>query len=101
MVVLAALRARIKGWMPSGSTARPLGHARQRRGAGVGLAAIINIIWPRTPDAPWLDNNIVLVMLLSVLAIGTVYMLITGRADRSDAPYGDAIPTAQSTNSAR
>ena len=60
MVVLAALRARSKGWTPSG---------KYRLGAwawpvnlvalGYGIIAMINMAWPRTPDVPWYDNYIV------------------------------------------
>ncbi len=54
MVVLAALRARGKGWKPSGEYRLgrwgPLGNV----GAlAYGIFAIVNISWPRTPGVPW------------------------------------------------
>lgn len=41
-----------------------------------GIAAIINIAWPRTPDAPWYDNYIVLVMSALVISAGLLYMVL-------------------------
>ncbi len=100
MVVLAALRARLKGWRPSGPfTLGRWGMLINVLALLWGVAAIINMIWPRTPDVPWLDNNIVSVMLVVVISVGTIYMLVSGRAERSDAPYGDAIP--ETNNSIR
>jgi amino acid transporter len=93
MVVFAALRARIKGWQPSGPfTLGRWGMAVNVAALVWGVAAITNMVWPRTPEASWLDNNIVSVMLVSVIAVGAVYMLASGRAEASDAPFGDAIP---------
>lgn len=98
MVVLAALRARLKGWRPSGPfTLGRWGMAVNIAALCWGIAAITNMIWPRTPDVPWLDNNIVSVMLVGVIAVGTVYMLVSGRAEASDAPYDDAIPKPNMT----
>lgn len=98
MVVLAALRARLKGWEPSGPfTLGRWGMAVNIAALVWGVAAITNMVWPRTPDVPWIDNNIVSVMLVTVIAVGTVYMLVSGRAEKSDAPFADAIPQAGST----
>jgi amino acid transporter len=92
MVVLAALRARSKGWTPSG---------KYRLGAwawpvnlvalGYGIIAMINMAWPRTPDVPWYDNYIVALSAVIVIGIGLVYMLVAKPYDRGDAPHGDAI----------
>jgi amino acid transporter len=92
MVVLAALRARLKGWQPSGKFT--LG----RWGLAVNIAAIvyqvtaaINMAWPRTPDVPWYDNWIVLLSAAIVLAVGLVYMVIARPYDRRmDIAHGDA-----------
>ena len=93
MVVLAALRARLKGWRPLGPfTLGRWGMVVNLLALMWGVGAITNMIWPRMPDASWIDNNIVSVMLIVVIAVGTVYMLVSGRAERSDAPFGDAIP---------
>jgi amino acid transporter len=92
MVVLAALRARLKGWKPSGKFT--LG----KWGLGVNIAAIVyqllaaaNMAWPRTPDVPWYDNWIVLLSAGIVLAVGLVYMVIDKPYDRrKDLAHGDA-----------
>ncbi len=93
MVVLAALRARLKGWVPSGK------YQLGKWGLGVniaalayGITAMINMAWPRTPDAPWYDNWIVAISAGVVVIVGLVYMTIHPLHDRSTAPYDDAIP---------
>ncbi len=95
MVVLAALRARMKGWKPSGKYrlgrwAMPVNVAA----LCYGVAAIINISWPRTPDSPWYDNYVVLLMSAGIIGLGLVYM-VTGRPQRkgfdSDAD-AEAVP---------
>ncbi|MFG2682542.1 APC family permease [Streptomyces sp. NPDC048392] len=93
MVVLAALRARLKGWRPGGEFR--LGRWGLLVNAGAlayGLFAIINISWPRTPDVSWYDNWIVLLSGGVVLAVGLLYMFTTHHYGRSDAPAGIAIP---------
>ncbi len=99
MVVLAALRARLKGWKPSGK------YRLDRWGMPVniaaltyGVAAVIDISWPRTPEAPWYDNYVILLMSALVIGFGLLYM-VTGRPqakdDSSDADAGadaEAVP---------
>ena len=91
MVVLAALRARLKGWTPSGKFT--LG----RWGLAVNVAALVyqvgaslNMAWPRTPDAAWYDNYIVLLSAAVVVGVGLVYMTLLKPHLRSEAPHGDA-----------
>lgn len=91
MVVLAALRARLRGWKPAG---------RFQLGAWAmainvialvyGVAVSINLAWPRTPDAAWYDNYIVLISAAVVIGVGLAYLLIARPHDRSDAPHSDA-----------
>ncbi|MCG2623270.1 amino acid permease [Arthrobacter sp. I2-34] len=95
MVVLAALRARLKGWKPRG--AFQLG----KWGVPVNIAALVwgvlgmvNMAWPRTPDVPWYDNYIVLISAVSVVAVGLVYMAWKKPYLRGDAPAADAVPAA-------
>ena len=95
MVVLAALRARLKGWQPTGkyqlgSWGLPVNVAALT----YGVVAMINMCWPRTPDAAWYDNWLVLLSAVIVIGLGVIYMLAHPAADRSDAPYDDAIPKA-------
>ncbi|SCK39085.1 APC family permease [Streptomyces sp. WMMB 322] len=93
MVVLAALRARLKGWRPSGEF--QLGRWGLLVNAGAlayGIFAIINISWARTPDQPWYENWIVLLSGGVVVGVGLLYMFTTHHYGRSDTPAGDAIP---------
>lgn len=93
MVILASLRARLKGWKPSGEYQLGRFGLLINIGALVyGVAAIVNICWPRTPDAAWYDNWIVLLSAAAVIAIGFVYMALSRPHHRSDAPHGDAVP---------
>ncbi|WP_396902237.1 APC family permease [Mycolicibacterium sp.] len=95
MVVFAALRARIKGWNPSGKYRLGRWGMLVNVGALVyGVAAIINICWPRTPEAPWYDNYIVLLMSGIVIGLGLLYMAIVRSHSNGTTPHADAIPTA-------
>lgn len=96
MVVLAALRARLKGWVPSGK------YSLGKWGVPVNIAALVygviamvNMAWPRTPDAPWYDNWIVPLSAAVVIGIGLLYMTIHPLHGKSTAPYADAIPTSK------
>lgn len=93
LVVLAALRARLKGWKPNGEfRLGRLGLLVNAAALAYGIFAIVNICWPRTPDAPWYDNYVVLLCGGVVVIAGLVYMLTTHHYGRGDAPAGDAIP---------
>ena len=60
MVVFAALRARLKGWVPSGPfTLGRWGLPITIAALTYGVLTMINVAWPRTPDAPWYDNWVV------------------------------------------
>lgn len=98
MVVLAALRARIKGWSPTG---------RYRLGRwalpvnicalAYGVAAIVNICWPRTPTAAWYDNYIVLILSIAVIGLGLLYMAVFRPQNNTSTPYGDAVTPERAT----
>lgn len=93
MVVLAALRARLKGWKPSGKYQLGKWGLPINIGALVyGIIAIVNMCWPRTPDAPWYDNYIVLLSGVAVIGLGLIYMMIHRSYGHSNMPYNDAIP---------
>ncbi|GAA5052066.1 amino acid transporter [Thermocatellispora tengchongensis] len=101
MVVLAALRARLKGWRPSGK------YRLGRWGLPVnivalayGIVAIVNMSWPRTPDAPWYDNWLVPLSAAIVIGLGLLYMAVHRSYGRSTAPYDDAVPKPASPASA-
>ncbi|MCX5251643.1 amino acid permease [Streptomyces sp. NBC_00201] len=93
MVVLAALRARLKGWRPAGEfTLGRWGIAVNATALAYGIFAIINISWARNPQEPWYDNWIVLLCGAVVLGVGLLYMFTTHHYGRGDAPAGDAVP---------
>ncbi|MET7339051.1 amino acid permease [Nonomuraea sp. NPDC005650] len=93
MVVVAALRARLKGWVPSGKyTLGRWGLPVNVAALIYGIVAIVNMAWPRTPDAPWYDNWIVALSGLVVIGAGLVYMIVHPLHDRSSGPYADAVP---------
>ncbi|GAA2073292.1 amino acid permease [Actinomadura alba] len=91
MVTFAALRARLKGWVPSG----PFNLGRWGMAVNVialayGVLAMINMAWPRTPDAPWYDNWLVALSAAVGVGIGAIYLTVARRHERSDAAHGDA-----------
>lgn len=93
MVVLAALRARLKGWVPSGKyTLGRWGLPVNVAALAYGVLAMVNMAWPRTPDAAWYDNWIVALSGVAVIGIGLVYMTLHPLHDQSTGPYDDAIP---------
>jgi amino acid transporter len=95
MVVLAALRARMRGWTPRGRfTLGRWGLAVNVAALVYGVAAMINMAWPRTPDLPWYDNWIVALSGLFVVGVGVIYMLAARPYEHGTAPSGDAVPTA-------
>ncbi|WP_340374940.1 amino acid permease [Streptomyces sp. SS7] len=96
MVVFAALRARVRGWVPSGDyRLGRWGLPVTVGGLVYGIVALVNICWPRTPGTPWYDNYIVLVSGAVVVGIGALYMALAKPHLRGDAPAGDAVTTRQ------
>ncbi len=91
MIVLAALLARFKGWRPAGPfTLRGWGVPVNVLALGYGIAAIVNILWPRSPADPWYVNYGMLVTTIGVLIIGGLYMTLAKPYERGNAPAGDA-----------
>ena len=91
MIVLGALVARAKGWKPSGAFrlgvwAWPVNLAALT----YGVLAIVNMVWPRTPQDPWYRNYGMIVGTVAVLATGFLYALLFRPYDRVNAPEGDA-----------
>jgi len=99
MVVLAALRARLKGWQPTG----PFSLGRWGMPVNVaaltyGVLAMINMAWPRTPDAPWYDNWLVALSAAVGVGVGAIYLVLAKPYLRSDATAGDAVPVARTSS---
>ena len=92
MVVLAALVARLRGWRPRGKfTLGRWGLPVNVAALTYGVAASVNVAWPRTPDVPWYDNWIVLLSTGVVVVLGLAYMALGRPWGRSTAPAGDAV----------
>ncbi|MDJ1372510.1 MULTISPECIES: APC family permease [Microbacteriaceae] len=91
MVVFAALRARILGWQPAG---------KFRLGAWAypvnilalvwGLAAVVNILWPRPTGGGWGEDYLLIMTTVGVVGFGWIYMLASKAYAKGDAPAGDA-----------
>ncbi len=75
MVVLGALMARMKGWTPKGSfTLGRWGWAINVAALAYGTGAVINMLWPRTPEAAWYVNYAMLLTTVVVAGAGGLYM---------------------------
>lgn len=97
MVVLAAMRARLKGWVPSGKFALSprVGKLVNAGALSYGVIAITTIVWPHAGMGDFafsIDNYLILISGIAVLLIGYVYMVIAKPYLRGDAPAGDAVP---------
>ncbi|GLZ84731.1 amino acid permease [Metapseudomonas resinovorans] len=91
MIVGGALFARFRGWQPSGQfTLGNWGWIVNIAALIYGVLAIVNMSWPRTPDAPWYVNYGIVVTAAVVIAIGLIYMFALKPYDRGQAPAGDA-----------
>jgi amino acid transporter len=91
MVVLAALIARLKGWKPAGPfRLGNLGPTINVLALLYGLSAIVNMVWPRSPNDPWYSNYGMIVTAAGVIALGLLYMVAGRPYDHGNAPAGDA-----------
>ncbi len=91
MIVLAALLARGKGWRPSGPfTLGGWGYPVNLLALAYGVSAIVNILWPRSPNDPWYANYGMLVTTIGVMVLGGIYMVLAKPYERGNAPAGDA-----------
>jgi amino acid transporter len=92
MIVLGALMARSRGWRPAGPfTLGSWGMFVNASAFAYGVAAIINILWPRgAPADPWYVDWGMLVTTLGVIVLGGAYMALAKPYERGNAPAGDA-----------
>jgi amino acid transporter len=91
MLVLGALIARIRGWKPAGPfTLGRWGWIVNVLALVYGVSAIIDMVWPRSPNDPWYSNYGMIVTSLAVVALGAIYMISGKPYDRGNAPAGDA-----------
>jgi amino acid transporter len=91
MVVLAALIARAMGWRPSGEfKLAGWGWSVNLIALAYGVGAIINILWPRSPNDPWYVNYGMLVTTVGIMVLGSIYMIMAKPYEHGQAPAGDA-----------
>lgn len=91
MIVLGALYARLKGWQPKGqfrlgAWAWPVNIAALL----YGLCAIVDMVWPRSPNDAWYQNYGMILTTIVVLVSGVIYMTTAKPYERGSAPAGDA-----------
>lgn len=55
-----------------------------------GVSAIINMVWPRSPDAAWYIHYSMFLTTAVVLGVGFLYMLLAKPYDKGNSPFGDA-----------
>ncbi|MFP2514452.1 APC family permease [Buttiauxella agrestis] len=98
MVVLAALRQRLKGWKPAGEwTVGSWGIIVNVLALAYGLCGIWLLAQPAAGES-FVDRWTVLVGLAIVIISGLLYMFITKPFGRSNAPENDAIEYARKLN---
>ena len=97
MVVLAALRARLKGWRPSGPFQLGVwGFPVTVVALAYGVFTIINTGWPRhIEDGTVFQEWMAVITAGAGILIGLVYLLVAKPHERSNAPYSDAIPSSR------
>ncbi len=91
MIVLGAIIARLRGWTPRGPFrlgvwAWPVNIVALVFGVG----AIINMLWPRSPNEPWFVNYGMLLSSAVVIGSGLLYMFLAKPYNKGHAPAGDA-----------
>jgi amino acid transporter len=97
MVVLAALRARIKGWKPGGQySLGGWGMIVNVIALAYGLFAIWLLVRPYgVEEWSFFDNWIVGISAGLVILLGLAYMVIARPHEKSDAMAGDAVPVGK------
>jgi amino acid transporter len=91
MIVLGALFARYRGWIPGGEfRLGPWAWPVNIAALVYGLAAIVNMVWPRSPLDPWFINYGMILTTIIVLVSGFFYMTTAKPYEHGTAPAGDA-----------
>jgi amino acid transporter len=91
MLVAGALIARAKGWKPAGPfTLGRWGWTVNVIALAYGLSAIVDMVWPRSPNDPWYSDYGMIVTAGGVLVLGALYMVMAKPYDHGNAPAGDA-----------
>ncbi|MGV9800928.1 APC family permease [Mycobacterium sp. NPDC003449] len=101
MVVLAALRSRLKGWRPAGPwNLGRWGMLVNASALGYGIFACIMLAKP-TGEGTVFDRWVSLIGFTIVFALGIAYLLIAKPDEKSTAPESDAIEVADRIRTAR
>ncbi len=91
MIVLGALAARLRGWAPAGQfRLGSWGIVVNVAALLYGVGAIVDMLWPRTPNVPWYLDYSMSVTWLAIVGVGALYMLLLRPYDRGTSPAGDA-----------
>jgi amino acid transporter len=91
MIVGGVMYARLRGWTPKGQfTLGRWGWPVNIAALCYGLFAIVNMSWPRTPDAPWYVNYGIVLVGAIVILVGLVYMVLFRPYEKGTAPASDA-----------
>jgi amino acid transporter len=93
LVVLAALIARSRGWIPKGKfTLGRWGLPVNVLAFAYGVGGALNLAWPRGGDeVAWSDKWIVVIGCAIVAGSGVLYMLLGRPYARGTSPAGDAV----------
>src|SRR5260370_9957461 len=87
MIVLGALIARANGWRPAGPfTLGTRGWLVNGLALAYGVGAIVNILWPRSPNDPWYANYPILVTTLRVFGLAGFSMVFSNPYNASPPP---------------
>ncbi len=91
MVVVAALYARWRGWRPGGAfSLGKWGLPVNIVALVYGVTALLDMVWPRSPDQPWYVNYGMMFTVGLIGVIGLGYMALRRTHDRGAAPAADA-----------
>jgi amino acid transporter len=93
LVVLAALIARRRGWVPTGKfTLGRWGYAVNIAAFIYGVGGALNLAWPRQVEgASWTDEWIVVIGCAIIVGTGLLYMVLGRPYARGTSPSGDAV----------
>jgi urea carboxylase system permease len=85
MVVIASIGGRLKGWPreKAGFNLGAWGWPINVVALAYGIFMIVNLSWPRTPDAPWYDNYLVPLSVVVAFGLGLLFFFVKSRGGAS------------------
>lgn len=96
MIVVGALVARARGWRPAGRfTLGAWGLPVNLAALLYGLAAVVNMLWPRSPNDPWYLDYAMILFAAGVVGSGLVYLTVARphAAGQAEVPAAPAAAT--------